>query len=267
MKYEIQIDSLNKIIDKILGVKNIETIFEIGARDGAETKAFNHFYPDAKIYSFECNPQTIPLWKKNTQNIKAITLTEKAVSDKDGITSFFPIDPEKTITDWKDGNPGASSLLRVSGKYDIEKQVQKEITVHTVKLSSFLKQNDIKHINFIWMDIQGAELMALHGLENRISDVDIIHTEVEFIEMYLGQPLFVDIHNYMKENGFLLGYFTAFGYYAGDAVFVNKKILKQKPFLFFYLSLKNKFAYPIHIVISKIKRPIGKILRFLKLRK
>ena len=62
-----------------------------------------------------------------------ITLIKGAVCDYDGSITFYPINQEKTITTWKDGNPGASSLFKSNGKYPIETYVQDEITT---KLSS-----------------------------------------------------------------------------------------------------------------------------------
>ena len=266
MKYEVQLNEVNKILKKFFKPEDIKTILEIGARDGVETLALNHFYPQAHIYSFECNPATAPLWRKNTENIANITLVQKAVSDKDGTISFFPIDPEKTVSDWIDGNPGASSLLKASGKYEVEKYAQKEIEVETTTLSTFLKQNNINHINFIWMDIQGAELMALRGLEECIYDIDIINTEVEFIEMYKDQPQFKDIKKFMNEKNFILGYFSTFGHYAGDAVFINKKLLEKRPCLKIYLEIKNILAYPVNSFIMKLRKTVGNIFRFLKLK-
>lgn len=261
MKYEYAIDPYVKIAKRLLGSDGVKTIMEIGARDGVETKAFNHFFPEATIYTFECNPQTVPLWRENTKNIASVVLTEKAVSDKNGTISFFPIDPTTTKSDWKDGNPGASSLLKASGEYPVEQYGQKEITVETTTLKSFFLEQRIAHINLVWMDIQGAELMALRGLEERILDIDIIHTEVEFIQIYKDQPLVLDIKKFMNEHGFVLAYFTTFGHYSGDAVFINKKLLAKKPLLSFYLNLKDSFIYPLNKFSRKFKTFIRKIIK------
>ncbi len=261
MNYEPHIDKLVAISSKFSSPQDIKTILEIGARDGVETKALHHFFQNARIYSFECNPATVPLWKSNTLGIGQIETIEKAVSDKNGTISFFPIDPEKTKSDWKDGNPGASSLLQASGNYPIEQYAQKEITVQTVTLASFFKEKNIEHVDIVWMDIQGAELMALKGLEDRIRDIGIIHTEVEFMEIYKGQPLATDIISFMNSQGFLLGYFTNFGPYAGDAVFINRNMLSNRPLLKVWLSLKNKVLFPLHSFMRSVKENIKRAIR------
>ena len=176
------------------------------------------------MYTFECNPATIPLCRAKVAGREHITLTEKAVSDKDGTVTFFPIDQEKTNTPWADGNPGASSLLRSSGKYTKEKNVQKEITVPSTTLSSFMREKSLGEIDLLWMDIQGAKSMALQSAGSMLANIKNNHLEVEYMEIYSGQPLMADIKNYLNRNGFSLYAFTNFGRYSGDAVFVNNSL-------------------------------------------
>ncbi len=131
--------NLLELMPRFLPHRDVRVIVEVGARDCTETIHFSRTFPQAHIYTFECNPATLPACRDRVKGIKNITLIEQAVSDKNGTISFFPIDPDKTETTWEDGNPGASSLLRASGKYPIERYVQKKIQVKTTTLKSFLK--------------------------------------------------------------------------------------------------------------------------------
>lgn len=215
-----------KTVEKILPKKPIRYIFELGARDCAETLAFHKLFPDAKIYSFECNPATLPVCRNRTRNKKNITLVEKAVSDKQGTISFFPTNPALTETTWEDGNPGASSLFKASGDYPVEKYVQDEIKVKTTSLEKFMKHHKVPRIDLLWMDIQGAELMALKGASSRLTDIMTVHLEVEFMEIYSGQPLYKQLKRYLNKNNFYLYTFTNFGQYSADAVFVNSRFIR-----------------------------------------
>jgi FkbM family methyltransferase len=103
--------NLKKLVN-ILSKEEITVIFEIGARDCKETIAFNHFFPNSKIYTYECNPNTIEICKKNVTELDNVILTEKAVSNQSGEITFYPINQEKTESSWKDGNPGASSIFK-----------------------------------------------------------------------------------------------------------------------------------------------------------
>ena len=211
------------IADSVVGLKSVKTILERGTRDCTETAAFSRAFPNATIHAFECNPATLPECRKKVKKLKNVRLVEEAVSDKNGTIDFFPIDQEKTETTWKDGNPGASSLLQASGDYPAEKYVQKKISVKTTTLEDYFRSNKVQAVDLVWMDIQGAELMALQGAGHRLKDIRTIHTEVEFMEIYKGQPLYRDIKRYLNQRGFSQYGFTAEGEYSGDAVFVNTR--------------------------------------------
>ncbi len=57
--------------------------------------------------------------------------------------------------------------------------------------------------DMIKIDIQGGELMAFHHAQNRLKDVLIIHTEVEFLQMYIDQPLFSEVEIFLRSRGFV----------------------------------------------------------------
>lgn len=227
---EKSVKKIAKIVNHFIGATNARVVVEIGAKDCTETVGLAERFPKAHIYSFECNPATLPLCRSKVAGNVSITLIEKAVSDRDGVVTFFPIDAEKTKTPWMDGNQGASSLFRASGKYPKETYVQKEITVPSVTLLSFMKEKSISEIDLLWMDIQGAELMALKSAGEQLLGVKIIHLEVEFMEIYSNQPLMADIKDYLNKNGFSLYAFTNFGRYSGDAVFVNNSLHRGRSY-------------------------------------
>lgn len=63
---------------------------------------------------------------------------------------------------------------------------------------------EISSFDFLKMDIQGAELGALRGMPNKLRSCLLIQTEVAFVEMYRGQPLFADIDTHLRRCGFQL---------------------------------------------------------------
>lgn len=162
-------------------------IFDIGSRDCLQSIEFYHNFPNSKIYAFECNPNTINSCKKNIEKYKdRITLIEEAVCDYDGEINFYPIDSKKNITSWVDGNPGVSSLF----KANIIKKC------HT--LNTIIKKYNIEKLDIIWMDLQGAELLALKGLGDYIRNVRYIHTKIFHRPIYNCQVLFKELDNYLR---------------------------------------------------------------------
>lgn len=214
------------IADALIGRERVRVVIEVGARDCAETLDFQRTFPNASICAFECNPATLPVCRRAVQGLARVTLTEKAVSDREGSVSFFPTDPARTITGEADGNPGASSLFRASGKFAEEQYVQNEITVEATTLERFLREQDIAAVDLLWMDIQGAELLALKGLGGRIRDVRLIHLETEFFPIYAGQPLFGEVDRFLRGHGFKLLGFTGYSRFAADAVYARADLLR-----------------------------------------
>lgn len=244
------------LIDTLSSTNKLEsfkTIVELGARDCNETRQFRNTFPKAKIYTFECNEATLPKCRKVVAGLKNVKLIEKAVSCVDGEVTFYPIDQNKTNTTWEDGNPGASSLFKASGKYPVENYVQKEVVVESCRLDTFMQSNKIQNIDLLWMDIQGGERDALKSLGAKLSNVKYIHTEVEFIEIYKEQPLFKDIKKYLNKNGFYFYKFTTHGKYSGDALFVNKKLSIDELRGSYFQNVFYPLLYKLAPVRSKIR--------------
>jgi hypothetical protein len=72
----------------------------------------------------------------------------------------------------------------------------------------------------MWLDAQGAELSILQGLGERLRDVKIVQCEVEFKEMYAGQPLWPEVHRFMITNGFCFHGFHDRNEWFADAIYV-----------------------------------------------
>lgn len=102
--------------------------------------------------------------------------------------------------------PGMTSLLepdpRVLGLFhgapDWGRVIARE-TVDTVRLDDV---PETAGLDLLKLDIQGGELMAFRNAEARLADALVIHTEVLFLPLYVGQPLFGDIDVFLRGHGF-----------------------------------------------------------------
>jgi FkbM family methyltransferase len=109
--------------------------------------------------------------------------------------------------------------------------------------------------DFIKLDIQGGELTALFGAEKKLKCVFGLELEVEFLQLYKGQPLFGEIVSGLSRFGFQFIDFieiirwerkglprgTLFGQ-AGQAVFADALFLKSPEVFFSELPPKNKIS-------------------------
>ncbi len=76
------------------------------------------------------------------------------------------------------------------------------IDVHDVETARIDDIAAIEDVDFIHLDIQGGELKALAGAERTLAAAVLIQTEVEFVELYEGQPLFADVDAHLRQRGF-----------------------------------------------------------------
>ena len=63
-------------------------------------------------------------------------------------------------------------------------------------------------VDYLKLDIQGAEIDAITGGPKTIAQALVIHTEVEFIPMYKGQGLFGDVDVALRRHGFMFHNFV-----------------------------------------------------------
>lgn len=84
-------------------------------------------------------------------------------------------------------------------------RVLKEIPVSTVDLDTFLAQHPVGQVDFIKLDVEGAELDILHGARRTLlGPVFGLSVEVGFHPYHEGQPLFADVDSFLRSCGFCL---------------------------------------------------------------
>lgn len=57
--------------------------------------------------------------------------------------------------------------------------------------------------DLVKIDVQGAELMVFENATARLADALVVHTEVEFLPFYENQPLFGDVEQFLRKQGFV----------------------------------------------------------------
>lgn len=104
---------------------------------------------------------------------------------------------------------GLSSALKFNPSYGFEftdaYSVDSTEVIPTSSLSESLDY-DIADVDFLKLDTQGTELDILRS--EGVSSIPLVEIEVEFIEVYSGQPLFGDVFNHMVSNGYRLLWLT-----------------------------------------------------------
>ena len=59
-------------------------------------------------------------------------------------------------------------------------------------------------IDFLKIDVEGAELLVLENATRTLEDVLVLETEVEFVPLYKQQCLFGDLHRFLHDRGLVM---------------------------------------------------------------
>lgn len=182
------------------------TIFEVGALPMGEEPFYRllALFPGSRIIAFE--PDERLCTSQNESTPAGVTFYPVALGRTEEQRDFF-------VTE----HPMCSSLYRpneelLSRYNNMEVARLKEITsVATVSLDTFVTDHGIECVDFIKIDIQGAELEVFQGGSGALENVLAIVTEAELIEHYVNQPLFGDVCAFLSSQGLQFQRFLGFG--------------------------------------------------------
>lgn len=174
-------------------------IVEVGAFHGHDTIKMTNHWPKANIHSFEPVPELYQTLRTKTKPYSNIHTYNYAIDTHSGSSLFYYAE--------KPNNPGiatqAGSLLEPKERLLWSPiQFTKTITVQTITLAQWMTQNNITNIDFLWLDTQGHELPLLKHAKHLLSNIQVIVTEVGFIEGYKGQETYPAIVKWITEHGF-----------------------------------------------------------------
>ena len=242
---------IQKELEMLFNKQESITIFDIGACEGEDSIKYAKVFPKAQIYTFEPLQKNLERIRNNIikYNIKNVKIVDKALSSQKGTYDFFVSEgrPEGIAeTDWDYGNKSSSLLapdkFKEIAKFLVFSKIER---VEATTLDIFCSEMNINNVDFVHMDVQGAELMVLNGSRNMIDNIKVIWIEVSKITVYKDQPLVDDIKSFMAKNDFFLLKDGLTGI-QGDHLYISKnyfpnfqklyKVVNKKKF-----SLKNIF--------------------------
>jgi len=257
---------IKKELKILFSHKKALVIFDIGSCEGEDSIRYSGLFPNSKIYSFEALPKNQKLLKENFKkcSINNATLFPIALSDKKGISDFYVSygQPQHDASNphWDYGNK-SSSLLEPDETYKKHEWLKfgTSIKVETDTLKNICESTNIKEIDFIHMDVQGAELKVLIGAEEIINNIKAIWLEVENVSLYKNQPLKNDVEEFFFKNNFIKIKDTV-NNISGDQLYINTKYFDgYKIILIKLLHLAQKQIKTIQKVLSALKRLLTKI--------
>ena len=188
-------------------------IIHIGAHMREERDAYLKHSIDSILW-IEANPEIfnqINAMPKNTNEI----ILNAVISNTDGDTVNFNIT----------NNGQSSSLLGLDKhrEYYPNIYVNKTISVITQRMDTLIQHNciDISKYNFVNIDIQGAELLALKGFGNLLNNIFYIYTEINTNSLYKNCALLTEIDDYLNNFNFQRVETEMTNFEWGDALYLS----------------------------------------------
>ena len=174
----------NKVLAKY--IKKGDVVIEAGANLGSETLLMSKLVGDGMVYGFEPNPYTFERLSINVaiNSLTNVKVFDYAMGESDGNISFN-IYPKGFC------NPGMSS------KY-METPLTHKINVVQKTLDTFIKEQNIDKVDFLKMDIQGAEMDMISGASATISK----HKPSIFLEALIMYNDTKALYEKFKEYGY-----------------------------------------------------------------
>jgi FkbM family methyltransferase len=175
-------------------------IIHIGAHMCQELNRYVNIarVPINKIVFIEGNEMVYERCKfmfKTEFGINDLVLLNGVISDSENYVEF-------NIPTWEE----AGSICKIKPK-DVSSLTKLcSYKTKTTTLPKILKDNnlDYKLYDFLVMDIQGAELLALHGMDEIIDNFNYIFTEVSITSQYEDGVLFPELKQFLESKGFYL---------------------------------------------------------------
>ncbi len=202
---------------------NIKDILHVGAHEAEEYSAYAYCNESrtSKTYWVEANKDLYnKLLKRFTNDERNFPICA-VIGEKDGTKVTFNI-----------ANNGQSSSILLLGthrKAHPEVHYVSSEERYTECLSSIFEVYNLPpDINFLNLDIQGAELQALCGLGQYLEQIDYIYTEININSLYKGCALHGEIKGFLEENGFReveMELSSKHGW--GDAFYIRRDLEEQ----------------------------------------
>ncbi len=177
-------------------VPNLNYILDVGANSGQFSKAAIAFYPEAKIDAFEPLPNLFPKTAKKFKNSKNINIHNLALGNENGKIKFNQNEYEHI-----------SSILEINSEnihYPKQLITSPQIEVEIKTLDSFLADKELPPLTLLKLDVQGYEMEVLKGATKAVEKIDYIILEANLEQLYINQPSFTEMNNYLTGIGFEL---------------------------------------------------------------
>ena len=174
---------------EFIGVPN-PTILDIGCNDGSTSLEFANVFPGGTLHAFEPDPRAFRLAQSRLID-SPVRLHNIALAGVDGPVTFHP--SGGTLPGMEEEFPEgwhfSGSLRPPKTHTEVFPWVTFDSTLEVAgrTLDSWSAEQGIESVDFIWMDVQGAEDLIISGGTRTLAKTRYLYTEYSYAEFYEGQ--------------------------------------------------------------------------------
>lgn len=169
----------------------ITGVVHVGAHLGEEAEAYSWY--TSRVWWIEGNPDLIAPLHEHVDPY-GHSVVQALVTDVDGDEVTFNIT-----------NNGQSSSIFEFGTHAVvspDVHFVGEQTHTSVTLDTLVGEHGISGCNFLNMDLQGAELLALRGATKLLETMDALYLEINVDELYMGCARLPQLDSFLHPLGF-----------------------------------------------------------------
>lgn len=171
---------------------NPKTIFDVGANTGKYVLLAKKHNPGAQVVCFEPVNSTFEKLKTITAPLSNVRLVKSGLFDENKklTINIYPSHTHASVFDLK------AVPYESVGKEEIDLIVGDD----------YMQNNNIESIDLLKLDVEGAELNAIKGFKNALSNkkIRIIQFEYGYINI-TTKNLLIDYYEYLGQFGYIVG--------------------------------------------------------------
>lgn len=173
-------------------------VVDVGARGGKESH-WRVYEDQIKIIGFDPDKKECARLNKLSDEIN-VRYFPYALWETSGTRKFYMM-----------RNLASSSFFKPKIEFwkrfpdEVNLTTRKIASVKTINLDSFTNEQGVDYVDFIKLDVEGAELAALKGATNLLKKSVLgVTCEIQFIQTLKHQPVFAEVDSFLRSFGFVL---------------------------------------------------------------
>jgi FkbM family methyltransferase len=195
--------------------KSDPLIFDVGANNGSSVNDFKDWWPESHIHCFEPQQEcqqdlldTATLYQ-GTGSVKINNVAVGSIPTKEA--TFYTHDINSGVSGFNKINMESKDSINLrnlseqglAAKESYADTLNHDRKVEVIRLDDYVNSIDSDlNIDFLKIDTQGFEPEVFDGFGSKLSNVNVVLTELLFFDFYERSLSFSDIEHYLLKAGF-----------------------------------------------------------------